>query len=157
MATKAERIQKSRDYVARCKSNGVKFQLMWCPHCRHEMPTRIPDEGDYHDSMAECPACLGLFHYTSRRNGVTIHVPGLRNMSNIEVMRHLMEGPCDHPMQQVFIISALLKFCEGVAEAPPGYMEGNMVSEELWRGLAKKVSDTLNQYPMVKVDDDEAD
>ncbi len=146
---RSERIAKVRDYTERCKASGDKFRPMWCPHCRFELEAKVPDDDPY-TSLATCPSCEGLFHYTSRLLNVTVTAPGLRNMTNIEVMRHLMEGPGDHPMQQVFIIHALINFCEGVAKAKPGFMEGNMVDEGLWRELAKKVGDTLNQYPMVK-------
>lgn len=155
MATRKERVQSYRDYVARCKSSGDQFQPFFCPHCRFDLEAKVPDEDDKHDSLATCPTCEGEFFYVSRRGQVQVHVPGKRPMNNQEVMAFLMGEGSIHPLQELMVILALEQYCEKVASQPEGFMQNSGVDEATWRSLVKRVGGFLQQRPMV--DDKELD
>ena len=53
MATKKERIEQYNAFIAREAASGVKHLDFFCPHCRFELKTAKPDEGETWDSMAQ--------------------------------------------------------------------------------------------------------
>ena len=154
MATKAERLQEHADQVARERASGLEHNRYRCPHCRQELWMVKPPEGSV-ERHSECHGCLKTFTAVSCANlGVDLYVPGMRPMHNDELVARIMAEQSYGPLLQVFIISALGSYCEGVQKAPDGFMANNMVDEDAWRQLAAFVKDELDNRRLVPDEED---
>lgn len=154
MATKAERLQEHADQVTRERASGLEHNRYRCPHCRQELWMVKPPEGSI-ERHTECPSCLKTYTAVSRaRLGVDLYVPGMRSMHNDELVARIMAEQSYGPLLQVFVISALGSYCDGVAKAPKGFMVGNMVDEQAWRDLAAFVKDELDNRRLVRDEED---
>ncbi|MFI8609485.1 hypothetical protein ACIGFL_14360 [Pseudomonas sp. NPDC077649] len=150
MATKQERIQAYQDYITRETSFGVKHLDYFCPHCRFELKTRQPADGEAWDSLSTCPSCDGLFYRWARDQSVEVHVEGMRTMHNQELMDLLMDDSRHGSLLHAFLFTAIGHYCDGIAMSPAGFMDGHLVDEESWRAIAKHVGGFIKQRPLVK-------
>jgi hypothetical protein len=149
MATRKERIEQYQAFISRETASGVEHLGFFCPHCRFELKTQRPTEGDTWDSMTECPSCQGMFFRSATGDRVTVHVPDMAPMTNDELIGHIMGQA--HPLYQVFVFAALENYCKAVDSMTEGAMANSGISEKAWREVSKGIGGFIRQRPMVKV------
>lgn len=67
--------------------------------------------------------------------------------TNVETVKNLMEFSKYGPLAQLFVMDALVKQAERVAESTPeDYPENSMVNPEAWIGVAKEILEKLSDY-----------
>ena len=152
MATKKERIEQYNDFIAREASSGIKHLDFFCPHCRFELKTAKPGEGETWDSMTQCPSCDGMFFRSAYGSRVSLRVPGMVTMTNDQLIEHIMGQP--HPLYQAFVFAALENYCKAVDNMPVGAMANSGINEVVWRDISKNIGGFIRQRPLVKEEDD---
>ena len=155
MATKKERIEQYNAFIAREAASGVKHLDFFCPHCRFELKTAKPAEGETWDSMTQCPSCDGMFFRSATGDRVTLNVMGMAQMTNEELIEHIMSQA--HPLYQVFVFAALESYCNSVDGMAEGAMANSGISEKAWREVSKEIGGFIRQRPLVKVGDTDED
>lgn len=57
---------------ARQKQKGAPMRVYCCPHCKGDIETLVPPEGQVYDSMVSCPHCARMhFKVVSAEGEVT--------------------------------------------------------------------------------------
>lgn len=62
--------------------------------------------------------------------------------TNVEFVTRLMEWSKHGPLAQVFVITAIEKYAETVADSPP--IEHGLINGELWKAIAQEFKTELD-------------
>lgn len=78
-----------------------------------------------------------------------------RNMTNTELLAHLMEFSRSGVMTQLVVCEAIQKYCQGVADAPEGFMANvsAMIDESSWRRACAEILDAFSNRDKFQIEE----
>lgn len=66
-----------------------------------------------------------------------------KRKTNVQIVKSVMEFSAFGPLAQAFVVQAITKYAEAVANAKPEDVDNAMISGESWVGVAKEIRDKM--------------